>query len=75
LNDSTGVLVVVLTSLFITLLVAGGLASIVYGSRGNLLPETRRRLAGKVFLIAFVVVLAGSLAVVGSCVSSTSASR
>ena len=58
--------------LILPLVVAGGLAGTVYGSRGNLPPDERRRVARNVFLIALVVGLAGELAVWGACVASLS---
>ena len=56
--------------LIFPLLAAGGLAGTVYGSRGNLPLDERRRIARNTFLIALVVFLAGELVIWGACMAS-----
>jgi hypothetical protein len=66
-NDASGVLGLVVGFLALPLLLAGGLASTVHASRGNLPPDERRRVTRNVFLVIFVVVLAAELVIVGVC--------
>ena len=67
MNDASGVLGLVVGFLALPLLIAGGLASTVHESRGNLAPDERRRVARNVFLVSFVIVLASELVIVGVC--------
>ncbi len=72
MNDASGVLVLVVGFLVLPVLIAGGLASTVHATRRNLAPDERRRVTRNVFLVAFVVVLAGEIAIIGACASALS---